>query len=139
MLRCVGAFADREGLKELLLLEKENGFFLQGLLFMGGGAASDNLGSLGKRNYDLSDERIAEMMDAGHAKRGSGVRAMDREITNTTSLRCASSAHSSTRRRRMTSPSSSRRARSWSASSAPAGSQAGAHTLRNSPARRCWL
>ncbi|MGI8930659.1 MAG: hypothetical protein ACR2F5_05045 [Candidatus Limnocylindria bacterium] len=82
VLRCVGAFADREGLKELLLLEKENGFFLQGLLFMGGGAAFDNLGSLGKRSYDLSDERIAEMMDAGHAKRGSGVKGMDREITN---------------------------------------------------------
>ena len=81
VLRCVGQFADAEGLKELLLLERDEGFLLQGLRFMGGGAASDTLGSLGKRTYELSDERIAEMMDERHAERGSGVAEHDGQIT----------------------------------------------------------
>jgi len=82
VLRCVGQFADREGLKELLLLEREDGFLLQGLLFMGGGSSSDELGSLGKRTYELSDEQIAEMMDARHAERGTGASGYDREVTS---------------------------------------------------------
>lgn len=81
-LRCVGAFADGEGLKELLFLEREEGFLLQGLRFMGGGAASDSLGSLAKRTYELSDEQIAELMEGAFENRGSGAPGRDREITN---------------------------------------------------------
>lgn len=81
VLRGIGQFADTEGLKELLFLERDDGFLLQGLRFMDGGAASDSMGALGKRTYDFSDERIAELMDAGHAKRGSGTTGDNREIT----------------------------------------------------------
>ena len=38
VLRSIGAFADREALKELLLLELESGFVLQGLGLQAGGA-----------------------------------------------------------------------------------------------------
>lgn len=81
VLRCIGQFADNEGLKELLLLEREEGFLLQGLRFLGGGAASDSLGSLGKRTYELSDDRIAEMMDERHADRGAGPAERDGQVT----------------------------------------------------------
>jgi hypothetical protein len=81
VLRVVGQFADREGLKELLFLETDDGFVLQGLRLADGGATDSGMGSLAKRTYQLSDERVAELMDAGHALRGSGAQGDHREIT----------------------------------------------------------
>ncbi len=71
VLRSVGAFADAEHLKELLLLELEGGFLLQGLGLKQGGADSDSFGSAAKRTYELTDDQVAELMDANAAKRGS--------------------------------------------------------------------
>ena len=71
VLRSVGAFADSEQLKELLLLELEGGFLLQGLGLKQGGADSDSFGSAAKRTYELTDEQVAELMEANAAKRGS--------------------------------------------------------------------
>lgn len=71
VLRSVGAFADAETLKELLLLELEGGFLLQGLGIQAGGADSDSFGATAKRTYELTDEQVAEMMDASAARRGS--------------------------------------------------------------------
>jgi hypothetical protein len=72
--RSVGAFADAEGLKEILFLELEGGFLLQGIGVQGGSADSDNYGSATKRTYELTDEQIAELMDANTARRGSADR-----------------------------------------------------------------
>ena len=71
VLRSVGAFADAEQLKELLLLELEGGFLLQGLGLHEGGADSDSFGSTAKRTYELTDDQVAELMDANSSKRGS--------------------------------------------------------------------
>ena len=71
VLRSVGAFADAEQLKELLFLELEGGFLLQGLGLKQGGADSDSFGSAAKRTYELTDEQVAELMEANAAKRGS--------------------------------------------------------------------
>ena len=81
VLRVVGQFADGEGLKELLFLETDDGFVLQGLRLADGGATDSGLGSLAKRTYHLSDDRVAELMDVGHALRGSGSQGDHREIT----------------------------------------------------------
>jgi hypothetical protein len=70
VLRSVGAFVDAEGLKEILLLELEGGFLLQGIGVQHGGADSDSYGSASKRTYELTDDQVAELMDAGAAKRG---------------------------------------------------------------------
>ena len=72
-LRSVGAFADQEKLKELLFLELDAGFLLQGLGLQGAGADSDSFGSTAKRTYELTDDQIGEMMDAMEARRGSAV------------------------------------------------------------------
>ena len=72
VLRSIGAFADAERLKELLLLELEGGFLLQGLGMQSGGADSDAFGSLAKKTYELTDDQVAELMDANASKRGSG-------------------------------------------------------------------
>ena len=74
VLRSVGAFADSERIKELLLLELEGGFLLQGLGMRDAGGDSDSFGSLAKRTYELTEEQVAEMMDASAAKRGSAER-----------------------------------------------------------------
>jgi hypothetical protein len=73
VLRSIGAFADQEKLKELLLLELDAGFLLQGLGLQGGGADSDSFGSTAKRTYELADDQVAEMMDAMEARRGTAV------------------------------------------------------------------
>lgn len=67
-LRSIGAFADREGLKELLFLELQDGFLLQGLGVPAGGHDSDNMGSIAKRTYELLDDQVGQLMDedAGH-------------------------------------------------------------------------
>jgi hypothetical protein len=70
VLRSVGAFADAERLKELLFLELEGGFLLQGLGVSTGGADSDSYGAVAKRTYELTDEQVAELMDVNSAKRG---------------------------------------------------------------------
>jgi hypothetical protein len=82
VLRSIGRFADAEGLKDLLFLEREDGFLLQGLRYMDSGAAADSFGSLGKRNYELSDERVAELMEGAFESRGEGAKGPDKEITN---------------------------------------------------------
>ena len=71
VLRSIGAFADAEHIKELLVLELEGGFLLQGLGVAGGGADSDTYGALTKRTYELTDEQVAELMDTNAARRGS--------------------------------------------------------------------
>jgi hypothetical protein len=71
VLRGIGAFADAERLKELLFLELEGGFVLQGLGLQPGGADSDSFGSTAKRTYELTDDEVAELMDAAATKRGS--------------------------------------------------------------------
>jgi hypothetical protein len=82
VLRSIGGFADREGLKDLLLLERDGGFLLQGLQYVDSGAASDSMGALGKRSFELSDERVAELMEGAFESRGEGAKGPDKEITN---------------------------------------------------------
>ena len=72
VLRAIGAFADRERLKELLFLELEDGFLLQGLALPTGGADSDTFGVLTKRTYELLDEQVAQLMDEAAAARKGG-------------------------------------------------------------------
>ena len=70
VLRSIGAFIDSEHLKEVLLLELEGGFLLQGMGLASGGGDSDQLGSVSKRTYELTDEQVGELMDARTAQRG---------------------------------------------------------------------
>lgn len=71
VLRSIGAFADRETLKEILFLELEGGFLLQGVGVQGGGADADSFGAAVKRTYELTDDQVGELMDARAAQRGS--------------------------------------------------------------------
>ena len=70
VLRAVGAFADRERLKEILLLELEGGFVLQGLALPESGQWSESGGQLAARTYELTDEQVAQLLDDATANRG---------------------------------------------------------------------
>ena len=83
VLRSIGAFADREQLKELLLLDLEVGFVLQGIGLQAGGADSDSFGSAVKRTYELTDDQVAELMDVAVAQRDTSPDSVPQaEITN---------------------------------------------------------
>ncbi len=69
-LRAIGAFADRTGLKELLFLELEDGFLLQGLGIQSGGQDADNMGAIAKRTYELLDDQVGQLMDESAGHRG---------------------------------------------------------------------
>jgi len=69
-LRSIGAFADREGLKELLFLELQDGFLLQGLGVPAGGHDADTMGTIAKRTYELLDDQVGHLMDEEAAHRG---------------------------------------------------------------------
>ncbi len=71
VLRSIGAYVDRERLKELLLLELEGGFLLQGLTLPPQGVASEGFGALAKRTHELTDDQVAELMEQAAEHRGS--------------------------------------------------------------------
>ncbi len=70
VLRAIGAFADRERLKELLFLELEDGFLLQGMTAPESGAWSESSGQLTKRTYELLDDQVGHLIDEAAAHRG---------------------------------------------------------------------
>lgn len=72
VLRSIGAFADRERLKELLLMELDAGFVLQALAVPVAAARSESEGLLTKTTHELPDDEIGQLMDALTAKRVPG-------------------------------------------------------------------
>ncbi len=70
VLRAIGSFADREHLKELLFLELEDGFLLQGLTVPDAGAWSESTGQLAKRTYELLDDQVGQLIEEAAAHRG---------------------------------------------------------------------
>ncbi len=70
VLRSIGAYADREVLKDLLLLELDGGFLLQGLALPQSGMWSESSGSLTKKTYELTDEQIGQLIEEATALRG---------------------------------------------------------------------
>jgi len=72
VLRSIGAFADREHMKELLLLELDAGFILQGLAPPAAGARTESEGTLTKVTHELPDDEIGQLMDAAAAHRTDG-------------------------------------------------------------------
>jgi hypothetical protein len=69
VLRSVGAFADKEQLKEILFLELEAGFILQGLALRAPGAHDEGTGSLKKQTYELIEDEVGRLVDERTAAR----------------------------------------------------------------------
>ena len=65
VLRSIGAFVDRERIKEILLLELEAGFILQAMALPVAGARTESEMSLVKITRELPDDEVAELMEVG--------------------------------------------------------------------------
>jgi hypothetical protein len=70
VLRSIGAWADRQPLKELLFLELDGGFLVQGIAESMGGQWSET-GTFSKQTHELTDDQVGEMIGAGEEQRGS--------------------------------------------------------------------
>jgi hypothetical protein len=70
VLRSIGAFADGERLKEILFLELEQGFILQGLGPPNTGTWSEGSGNLTKRTHELVEDEVGKLVDQSAAHRG---------------------------------------------------------------------
>ncbi len=65
VLRSIGAWADREVLKELLFLELDGGFLVQGIHESMGGQWSET-GTFSKQTHELTDDQVGDLI--GEAK-----------------------------------------------------------------------
>jgi hypothetical protein len=74
-LRSIGAFIDQRGMRDLLLVETAEGFFVQALVVSGGpaGGWSEQLGTMRKESLNLLDDDVQRLIDEGIARRGAGV------------------------------------------------------------------
>lgn len=81
VLRSVGAWADREFLKELLFLELDGGFLVQGIRESMGGQWSET-GTFSKQTHELTDDQIGDLIGADKEQRGSGADHAEAGITN---------------------------------------------------------
>jgi hypothetical protein len=70
VLRSVGAWADRENLKEILFLELDGGFLVQGIATSMGGQWSET-GTFSKQMHELTDDQIGDLIAAAEEQRGS--------------------------------------------------------------------
>jgi hypothetical protein len=69
VLRSIGAWADRELLKEVLLLELDGGFLVQGIHESMGGAWSES-GTFTKVTHELTDDQVGDLMGEAQEHRG---------------------------------------------------------------------
>lgn len=68
VLRSIGAYADRQQLKEILFIELEPGFILQGLTQAVAGRAEEGSGHLVKKTFEIEEDQAGTLVDeaAGH-------------------------------------------------------------------------
>jgi hypothetical protein len=71
VLRSIGAWADREILKEILFLELEGGFLIQGIRSTMGGTWSET-GTFTKETHELTDDQVGDLIGTAQEHRGQG-------------------------------------------------------------------
>ncbi len=74
VLRSIGAYLDRRGMRDVIVMEAPDGFIVQGLTTVGASSStwSESLGQVAKETMTFLDEDIGRFMDEAVARRGSG-------------------------------------------------------------------
>ncbi len=70
--RSIGHHLDALGMREILLLETDDGFIVQGLTIEGAGTWSEAMAQVAKRTLTLKDDELSVYMDEALAQRGAG-------------------------------------------------------------------
>ena len=75
-LRSIGALIDQRGMRDLLIAETTEGFFVQALVVSSGSAGgwSEQLGTARKDSLNVLDDDVVRLMDEGVARRAAGVK-----------------------------------------------------------------
>jgi len=78
VLRSIGAFVDRHGMREVLVLEAPDGFILQGLAIraVAAGSSSEHMGQQAKETFSFLDEDVAGFIEQSQARRAARARAV---------------------------------------------------------------
>ena len=74
VLRSVGAYLDERGLRNLVFLETDTGFIIQGTVVQDSSSSGwgEALGTMSRITLTLPDDEVAGFMDEAVAKRGAG-------------------------------------------------------------------
>jgi len=73
VLRSIGAQLDAAGMREILVLETDDGFIVQGLVLQGAaGTWSDSVGTVVKQTMAIADDEMSKFMDESVERRGHG-------------------------------------------------------------------
>src|SRR4051794_41944760 len=73
VLRSIGAQLDAAGMREILVLETDDGFIVQGLVLQGAaGTWSDSVGTVVKQKMAIADDEKSKFMDESVGRRGEG-------------------------------------------------------------------
>jgi hypothetical protein len=72
VLRSVGAYLDQRGMRDLVFLETESGFIIQGTAVSDtqGSSWGDAIGKATHETFTLKDDEVGEFMDTSLAQRG---------------------------------------------------------------------
>lgn len=71
VLRSIGAYLDERGMREILFVETDDGFILQGTTIEGASSAwGDALGTTRTETVRFGDEEVAGLMEQAAARRG---------------------------------------------------------------------
>ena len=74
VLRSIGAYLDDRGMREILVVETETGFIVQGLVIEGStGGWTESMGQSRKETLVLDDDQVGTFMDEALAHRGAPV------------------------------------------------------------------
>jgi hypothetical protein len=71
VLRSIGAYLDDRGMREILVVETDAGFVIQGLVIQSATSAwGESMGKAQKETLTLQDDDVAKFMDESLARRG---------------------------------------------------------------------
>jgi len=70
VLRSVGAYLDDRGMREILVVETESSFIVQGVVVEAAAGGGESMGSAHKETLILADEDTGKFMDEALANRG---------------------------------------------------------------------
>jgi hypothetical protein len=73
VLRSVGGYLDDRGMRNVVFLETDTGFIIQGTSIQGTSGASESMGQANRETLTLHDDDVARFMDEAMARRGKGV------------------------------------------------------------------
>jgi hypothetical protein len=74
VLRSIGAFLDKQGMRDILLVEVPDGFIVQGIVTAGSASSawSETVATVDKETFSFLDDDIAKFMEECLGRRGSG-------------------------------------------------------------------